>query len=64
MDGEFMFIHFALTCVNLVIVSLHLFLSRSLARGRVTLPARDSVINSLHRKKRKPSLYHDISVIR
>lgn len=30
----------------------------------VTLPARDNMINSLNRKKRKPSLYHDISVIR
>lgn len=30
----------------------------------VTLPAKDNMINSLHRKKRKPSLYHDISCIR
>lgn len=30
----------------------------------VTEPARDSMINPLNRKKRKPSLYHDVSVIR
>lgn len=66
MDREFMFIHFALTCVNLVIISptFSLKISGEKTCHPVTLPAEDNMINNLNRKKRKASLYHDISVIR
>ncbi len=66
MDREFMFIHFALTCVNLVIISPHLFLSRSLARRHVTLsPSLQKITWWIPLIGRNVKLlYHDISVIR